>query len=144
MGEDHVGIAMINDDSARRFASLDSDKYGKISLMSSQQGSLAYSQGLIVYGKELVSPNDSKSRLIVDRSNSIDNLLNGGLAVNLDMNDLSSNIEMKNAIESASELQFFRPVIKHMVCSTCGKRAGKDVPGRCEFCTSPYLLPFSI
>lgn len=144
MGEDHVGIAMINDDSARRFASLDSDKYGKISLMSSQQGSLAYSQGLTVYGKELVSPNDSKSRLIVDRSNSIDNLLNGGLAVNLDMNDLSSNIEMKNAIESASELQFFRPVIKHMVCSTCGKRAGKDVTVRCEFCTSPYLLPFSI
>jgi len=144
MGEDHVGIAMINDDSARRFASLDSDKYGKISLMASQQGSLSYSQGLTVYGKELVSPNDSKSRLIVDRSNSIDNLLNGGLAVNLDMNDLSSNIEMKNAIESASELQFFRPVIKHMVCSTCGKRAGKDVTGRCEFCTSPYLLPFSI
>ena len=144
MGEDHVGIAMINDDSARRFASLDSDKYGKISLMSSQQGSLAYSQGLTVYGKEFVSPNDSKSRLIVDRSNSIDNLLNGGLAVNLDMNDLSSNIEMKNAIESASELQFFRPVIKHMVCSTCGKRAGKDVTGRCEFCTSPYLIPFSI
>ncbi|MGB7679147.1 MAG: anaerobic ribonucleoside-triphosphate reductase [Nitrososphaeraceae archaeon] len=144
MGEDHVGIAMINDDSARRFASLDSDKYGKVSLMSSQQGSLAYSQGLTVYGKELVSPNDSKSRLIVDRSNSIDNLLNGGLAVNLDMNDLSSNIEMKNAIESASELQFFRPVIKHMVCSTCGKRAGKDVTGKCEFCTSPYLLPFSI
>jgi ribonucleoside-triphosphate reductase (formate) len=144
MGEDHVGISMINDDSARRFASLDSDKYGKISLMSSQQGSLAYSQGLTVYGKELVSPNDSKSRLIVDRSNSIDNLLNGGLAVNLDMNDLSSNIEMKNAIESASELQFFRPVIKHMVCSTCGKRAGKNVTGRCEFCTSPYLLPFSI
>ena len=144
MGEDHVGIAMVNDDSARRFASLDSDKYGKISLMSSQQGSLSYSQGLTVYEKELVSPNDSKSRLIVDRSNSIDNLLNGGLAVNLDMNDLSSNIEMKNAIESASELQFFRPVIKHMVCSTCGKRAGKDVTGRCEFCTSPYLLPFSI
>ena len=144
MGEDHVGISMINDDSARRFASLDSDKYGKISLMSSQQGSLAYSQGLTVYGKELVSPNDSKSRLIVDRSNSIDNLLNGGLAVNLDMNDLSSNIEMKNAIESASELQFFRPVIKHMVCSTCGKRAGKDVTGKCEFCTSPYLLTFSI
>jgi ribonucleoside-triphosphate reductase (formate) len=45
MSEDHLGIAMINDDSARRFASLDSDKYGKSSLMSSQQGFLAYSQG---------------------------------------------------------------------------------------------------
>ena len=31
-GEDSVGIAMIYDDSAERFANLDSDKYGKISL----------------------------------------------------------------------------------------------------------------
>jgi hypothetical protein len=54
--------------------------------------------------KELVSPNDNKSRLIVDRSNSIDNLLNGGLAVNLDMNDPFSNIDMKDAIESAFEI----------------------------------------
>jgi hypothetical protein len=36
--EDSVGIAMIFDDSSRRFARLDSDKYGKISLMSSQEG----------------------------------------------------------------------------------------------------------
>jgi ribonucleoside-triphosphate reductase (formate) len=144
MSEDHLGIAMINDDSARRFASLDSDKYGKSSLMSSQQGTLAYSQGWTVYGRELISPNNSKSRSIVDRSNSIDNLLNGGLAVNLDLNSLSSNIEMKNAIESASDLQFFRPVITHMICNNCGKRVGKDISGRCEFCTSSSLIPVSI
>jgi ribonucleoside-triphosphate reductase len=144
MSEDHLGIAMINDDSARRFASLDSDKYGKSSLVSSQQGTLAYSQGLTVYGRDLISPNNSKSRSIVDRSNSIDNLLNGGLAVNLDLNSLSSNIEMKNAIESASDLQFFRPVITHMICNNCGKRVGKDISGRCEFCTSSFLIPVSI
>jgi ribonucleoside-triphosphate reductase len=144
MGEDHVGIAMIYDDSARRFASLDSDKYGKISLMSSEQGNLAYSQGLTINGRELIFPDDSKSHLIVDRCNSIDKLLNGGLAVNLDVNDFSSDIEMKNAIESASDLQFFRPIIKHMICSNCGRRLGKHVTGRCEFCTSPYLLPLSI
>jgi hypothetical protein len=34
---------------------------------------------------------------------------------------------MKNAIESASDLQFFRPIIKHMICSNCGRRLGKDV-----------------
>ena len=144
MGEDHVGIAMIYDDSARRFASLDSDKYGKISLMSSEQGNLAYSQGLTINGRELIFPDDSKSHLIVDKCNSIDKLLNGGLAVNLDVNDFSSDIEMKNAIESASDLQFFRPIIKHMICGNCGKRLGKHVTGRCEFCTSPYLLPLSI
>jgi ribonucleoside-triphosphate reductase (formate) len=144
MGEDHVGIAMIYDDSARRFASLDSDKYGKISLVSSEQGNLAYSQGLTINGRELIFPDDSKSHLIIDKCNSIDKLLNGGLAVNLDLNNLSSDIEMKNAIESVSDLQFFRPVIKHMICSNCGKRLGKEVTGRCEFCTSPYLLPLSI
>jgi len=36
---------------------LDSDKYGKSSLMSSQQGFLAYSQGWEYYGRELLSWN---------------------------------------------------------------------------------------
>jgi hypothetical protein len=31
-----------------------------------------------------------------------------------------------------------------MICNNCGKRVGKDVIGRCEFCTSSYLVPFSI
>src|ERR687892_1536045 len=126
IGEDSVGIAMIYDDSARRFARLDSDKYGKISLMSSQEGNLAYSQGLTINGRELVSQDEDKSRAIIDKCNSVDKLLNGGLAVNLDLNDLSSDIEMKNAIEAASNLQSFRPIIRHRVCTNCGKRSNKD------------------
>ena len=145
MGEDCVGIAMIYDDSANRFASLDSDKYGKTSLMSSQQGKLAYSQGLTINGRELISNDDNnKPSSIIDKCNSIDKLLNGGLAINLDANDLSSDMDMRNAIDAASDLQFFRPVIKHLICKNCGKRSGKDGSGRCEFCTSPYLLPLSI
>src|SRR5215207_1147003 len=144
MSEDSVGIAMIFDDSSRRFARLDSDKYGKISLMSSQEGSLIYSQGLTINGKELVSQNEDKLHTMVDKCNSVDKLLNGGLAVNLDLNDLSSDIEMKNAIEAASNLQSFRPIIRHRVCTNCGKRSNKDASERCEYCTSPYLLPNSI
>ena len=144
MSEDSVGIAMIYDDSARRFARLDSDKYGKISLMSSQEGNLAYSQGLTINGRELVSQDEDKSRTIIDKCNSVDKLLNGGLAVNLDLNDLSSEIEMKNAIEAASNLQSFRPIIRHRACTNCGKRSNKDAGERCEYCTSPYLLPNSI
>ena len=147
MSEDSIGIAMIYDDSAKRFASLDSDKYGKISLLSSQQDRLAYSQGLTINGKELLSYNDddnNKSSSIIQKCNSIDKLLNGGLSVILDVNDLSSDIEIKNAIESASDLQFFRPVIKHMICNSCGKRSGKRLAETCEFCTSPYLLSLSM
>jgi ribonucleoside-triphosphate reductase len=145
MGEDCVGIAMIYDDSANRFASLDSEKYGKTSLMSSQQGKLAYSQGLTINGRELISHDDNnKQRSIIEKCNSIDKLLNGGLAINLDANDLSSDMDMRNAIDAASDLQFFRPVIKHMICKNCGKRSSKDGSGRCEFCTSSYLVPLSI
>jgi len=146
MSEDSIGIAMIYDDSAKRFASLDSDKYGKISLLSSQQDRLAYSQGLTINGKELLSYNDdnNKSSSIIQKCNSIDKLLNGGLSVILDVNDLSSDMEIKNAIESASDLQFFRPVIKHMICNSCGKRSDKRLAETCEFCTSPYLLSLSM
>ena len=35
--EDSVGVAMMCDDSAERFARLDSDKYGKTSLLLTQQ-----------------------------------------------------------------------------------------------------------
>jgi ribonucleoside-triphosphate reductase (formate) len=144
IGEDSVGIAMIFDDSSRRFARLDSDKYGKISLMSSQEGSLIYSQGLTINGKELVSQNEDKLHTMVDKCNSVDKLLNGGLAVNLDLNDLHSDIEVKNAIMAASDLQSFRPIITHMVCSNCGKRSRRDSNGGCIYCTSTYLIPYSI
>src|SRR5436309_6463387 len=44
-GEDSIGVAMLHDDSAMRFAGLDSDKYGKISLLT-QQNTPNYSQGI--------------------------------------------------------------------------------------------------
>ncbi|MDQ3838361.1 MAG: helix-turn-helix domain-containing protein [Thermoproteota archaeon] len=144
MGEDSVGIAMIFDDSSRRFARLDSDKYGKTSLMSSREGSVFYSQGLTINGKELISQDEDKLYTMVNKYNSIDKLLNGGLAVNLDLNDLHSDIEIKNAIEAASDLQSFRPIINYMICSNCGKRSSKDSSGRCEYCTSTYLIPYSV
>jgi DNA-binding transcriptional ArsR family regulator len=138
LGEDSVGIAMIYDDSAERFARLDSDKYGKISLFPTQQNTPAYSQGLTLNGKDLLLADDSSSSIIKECI-SIDKLLNGGLSVMLDVSDLSSNVEVKDAIEAASDLQFFRPIVKLMLCTTCGKRARTHFIEKCEFCKSPYL-----
>jgi ribonucleoside-triphosphate reductase len=138
LGEDSVGIAMIYDDSAERFASLDSDKYGKISLLPTQQNKPAYSQGLTLNGKDLLLA-DNNSSSVIKECISIDKLLNGGLSVMLDMSDLTSNVEVKDAIEAASELQFFRPSVKLMLCTTCGKRARTHSIEKCEFCKSPYL-----
>jgi DNA-binding transcriptional ArsR family regulator len=138
LGEDSVGIAMIYDDSAERFASLDSDKYGKISLLPTQQNTPAYSQGLTLNGKDLLLADDISSSVIKECI-SIDKLLNGGLSVILDVSDLPSNVEVKDAIEAASDLQFFRPSVKLMLCTTCGKRARTHFIEKCEFCKSPYL-----
>jgi ribonucleoside-triphosphate reductase (formate) len=142
LGEDSIGIAMIHDDSATRFATLDSDKYGRISLLdSNQQNTITYSQGLTLNARELLLSDNNKHNSVIKDCTSIDNILNGGLSLTLDVSELSSDIEVKNAIESASDLHFFRLVCRLLMCNTCGKRSSTQSSERCEYCKSPYLLP---
>jgi ribonucleoside-triphosphate reductase (formate) len=142
LGEDSIGIAMIHDDSATRFATLDSDKYGRISLLNSnQQNTITYSQGLTLNARELLLSDNNQHNSVIRECTSIDNILNGGLSLILDVSELSSDIEVKNAIESASDLHFFRLVCRLLLCNTCGKRSSTQSSERCEYCKSPYLLP---
>jgi ribonucleoside-triphosphate reductase (formate) len=141
LGEDSIGIAMIHDDSATRFATLDSDKYGRISLLTSnQQKTVTYSQGLTLNAKELLSSDNNKHNSVIKKCISIDNILNGGLSLTLDVSELYSDEEVKNTIESAADLPFFRLMSKILVCNTCGKRSSTQSSERCEYCKSPYLL----
>jgi ribonucleoside-triphosphate reductase len=141
LGEDSIGIAMIHDDSATRFASLDSDKYGKISLLTSnQQKTVTYSQGLTLNARELLLSDNNKHNSVIKECISIDNILNGGLSLTLDVSELYSDEEVKNAIESAADLPFFRLMSRVLVCNTCGKRSSTQSSERCEYCKSPYLL----
>ena len=141
LGENSIGIAMIHDDSATRFATLDSDKYGKISLLTSnQQKTVTYSQGLTLNARELLSSDNNKHNSVIKECISIDNILNGGLSLTLDVSELYSDEEVKNAIESAADLPFFRLMSKTLVCNTCGKRSSTQSSERCEYCKSPYLL----
>ncbi len=141
LGEDSIGIAMIHDDSAARFATLDSDKYGRISLLTSnQQKTVTYSQGLTLNARELLSSDNNKHNSVIKECISIDNILNGGLSLTLDVSELYSDEEVKNAIESAADLPFFRLMSKTLVCNTCGKRSSTQSSERCEYCKSPYLL----
>jgi len=132
LGEERTGIAMVSDDSGIRFASLDSEKYGKVSLMQSQN-TTSYSQGMTINGREILA---DKGR--VDECIAIDKLLNGGFAAGLDVTDLSA-AEVKNALEAASELQFLRPSIRLAVCTTCGRRS-KVASDKCEHCKSPHKI----
>jgi ribonucleoside-triphosphate reductase len=132
LGEEAAGIAMISDDSGARFAGLDSEKYGKVSLLQSQN-TASYSQGMTLNGRELLS-----DRSAILECTAIDRQLNGGFAAGLDLTDLSP-AEAKSAIEAAGDLPFFRPRIRLAVCTTCGKRS-KAAADRCEYCKSPHRL----
>ncbi len=138
LGEEGAGIAMVSDDSGSRFATLDSEKYGKVSLLQSQNAT-SYSQGMTLNGKDIL--NDSKAS--IQECLAIDKLLNGGFTASLDLTNLSLT-EMKSAIETAiQELSFLRLSIGFVVCTTCGQRSkeGVDI---CDFCKSPHTLPLHL
>ena len=135
LGEEGAGIAMVSDDSGSRFATLDSEKYGKVSLLQSQN-TLSYSQGMTLNGRDIL--NDGKAS--IQECMAIDKLLNGGFTATLDLANLSP-AEMESAIEATvQELPFLRLSIGFAVCTTCGQRSkvGVDI---CEFCKSPHRVP---
>ncbi|MGB7936239.1 MAG: anaerobic ribonucleoside-triphosphate reductase, partial [Nitrososphaeraceae archaeon] len=77
-GDDSIRIAMITDDSNTRLASLDSEKYGNLSHQAGNDSMIkSYSQGLLIKGRDLLS----NSGPIIESSNSIDKLLNGGVSL---------------------------------------------------------------
>jgi ribonucleoside-triphosphate reductase (formate) len=142
LGDDSVGVAMVADDSATRFAALDSDKYGRAYLQSTQQNSKTYSQGLTLYGEQLLPTNDDNAGSLIEECLSVDKLLSGGLSVTLDVTELGSNhVQLKKAIEAASRIPFFHPVMKLTVCRSCGNRSGSRNLERCELCRSTHMLP---
>ena len=135
LGEEGAGIAMVSDDSGARFATLDSEKYGKISLLQSQN-TTSYSQGMTLRGRDILNGGGAS----IQECLAIDRLLNGGFAASLDLTNLSPG-EMKSAIDSAiQELPFLRLSIGFTVCTTCGQRSKGDA-GICEYCRSPHKVP---
>ena len=109
MGID-VSIAMVESDELRRFVTLDSEKYGKNSIMDVLEGDL-YSQGLELNTLELdkLTP---KSEIISDY-NKILMTLDGGLLVKLPFDSKAKDPDIKKMLEKASSLiSSFKPT-KH-------------------------------
>ena len=127
-GDDSIRIAMIRDDSNTRLASLDSEKYGNLSHQAGNDSMIkSYSQGLLINGRDLLS----NSGPIIESSNSIDKLLNGGVSLNVDISDLTDN-ELKDCINRSFDFNFFRPVYRNKICSSCGTK----MPVSSEVCQS--------
>jgi hypothetical protein len=101
---------MVDTNDLTRFVTLDSEKYGKNSIMDILDGDL-YSQGLELNSTELEKLT-VKSEIISDY-NKISNILDGGLLVKLPFDAKTKDVDIKKAIEKASSLiSSFKP-IKH-------------------------------
>ena len=135
-GDDSIRIAMITDDSNTRLASLDSEKYGNLSHQAGNDSMIkSYSQGLLIKGRDLLS----NSGPIIESSNSIDKLLNGGVSLNVDISDLTDN-ELKDCVNRSFDFNFFRLVYRNKICSSCGTKMSVSSEV-CKICGSTNFAP---
>ena len=131
VGDDSIRIAMITDDSSTRLASLDSEKYGNMYRQVGDKMMIkSYSQGLLVNGRDLLA----NSGPIIESTNSIDELLNGGVSINVDTSDLEDN-ELIESINKSYGFNFFRPIYRNKICSSCGTKISIS-SGVCKSCGS--------
>jgi ribonucleoside-triphosphate reductase (formate) len=135
-GDDSIRIALITDDSNTRLASLDSEKYGNLSHQAGNDSMIrSYSQGLLINGRDLLS----NSGPIIESSNSIDKLLNGGVSLNVDISNLTDN-ELKDCVNRSFDFNFFRPVYRNKICISCGTKIQASSEA-CQSCGSTNFTP---
>ena len=107
MGVD-VSVAMVDSDELSRFVTLDSEKYGKNSIMDVLNGD-HYSQGLELNPADL-DKLTTKSE-IISEYNKISKILDGGLLVKLPFDVKTKDVDIKKAIEKISSLiSSFKPI----------------------------------
>ena len=139
VGDDSIRIAMITDDSSTRLASLDSEKYGNLYRQAGDEMMIkSYSQGLLINGRELLT----NSGPIIESTNSIDELLNGGVSINVDTSDLEDN-ELIESINKSRTFNFFRPMYRNKICSSCGTKISMS-SGVCKSCGSTNFSNITI
>ena len=133
---DPVHISMTETDGSKRFATLDGEKYGKNSALNSESDS--YSQGIVLNASE-VNEFTNKSEEITE-CNKLSKILNGGLAVTLQIDNNAQVADIKKSIEKTAELtNSFTPTKSIAICGECGF---KDEPftDKCPKCKSPYIV----
>ncbi|MEC7711432.1 MAG: anaerobic ribonucleoside-triphosphate reductase [Thermoproteota archaeon] len=109
MGID-VAITMTDSNELKRFVTLDSEKYGKNSIMDVLDGD-TYSQGFELNSTDLEKLT-AKSDVILE-CNKISKTIDGGLLIKLPFDAKTKEADIKKAIEKASSLiSSFKP-IKH-------------------------------
>ena len=128
---------MINGDGTSRFSTLDSEKYGKMSVLKLLTGE-SYSEGITIDGSE-ISTLTAKSDEIV-QCNKIAKILDGGLLTRIKIANDAKTTEIKKVIEKASVLiSSFKPIKQVAICGNCGLKDEK-LGEKCPNCKSPYII----
>lgn len=141
-----LGIAILKDESSNRFKSLDNEKYGKstaISDNSSNEKDELYSQGFQIKGTDVLS-NNLSLKSICDHYCAVVNILKGNLSIDLDIENISTDKEVRTLIESSLDLPFVRMTYGLTICNICGKRSQRTNNRICEYCGSHKISLISI
>jgi len=134
---DTVNVCMIDSEGTNRFSTLDSEKYGKMSVLKSLTGE-SYSEGITIDGSE-ISTLTAKSDEIV-QCNKIAKILDGGLLTRIQIANDAKTTEIKKVIEKASVLvSSFKPIKQVAICGNCGLKDEK-LGEKCPNCKSPYII----
>jgi DNA-binding transcriptional ArsR family regulator len=119
-GNAEIKITILKDDSTFRFKDLDIEKYGK-SLTINNDKNMNYSQGLIIDGEKIVSKSYDLDP-IIEYYSSVEDLLKGGVSIDLDITNISNIDDLKKVIKSSANLPFFHLTQNFFICNICGER----------------------
>ncbi len=132
-----VKICMTQSDGTSRFTFLDGEKYGKNSLINVLEND-SYSEGIILTGSEVAELTNKSEK--ISECNKIAKILNGGLLVQLQLDNESKVDDIKNTIEKTASLtSSFKAVKEVSICGECGYKDEK-LSEKCTKCKSPYII----
>ena len=136
LGED-IRICMTQSDGTSRFTSLDGEKYGKNSLLNVLNND-SYSEGVILERSEIAELTNKSEK--ISECNKIAKLLNGGLLVQLRIDNEAKVDDIKSTIEKTALLtSSFKAIKQVSICGECGYKDEKLVD-KCPKCKSPFIL----
>ncbi len=135
--DEDIRISMIQSDGSTRFASLDGEKYGKNSLVNILDSD-SYSEGQILMGSEIANLTNKSEK--ISECNKIAKMLNGGLLVQLQLDNESKVDDIKVILEKTVSLTpSFKPIKQISICGECGYKDEK-LEEKCPKCKSLYII----
>ncbi|MFB5598645.1 MAG: anaerobic ribonucleoside-triphosphate reductase [Nitrososphaeraceae archaeon] len=135
-----LGITLLKDKSSNRFKNLDDEKYGKSVTLSenyTKNKGEYYSQGFQINAHDIISDNLSLE-LLLDHYSTVENILQGNLSIDLDLNNVPSPVDAKKAIEFSLNFPSVRISSRLSLCNICGKRSETDIK-ICQYCGSQKI-----